>query len=400
MNIILVTRFYPPDTGGGGIAAYTKYAAQGLTQAGHHVRVISAMARGSQVRQTVDGIEVVRVQPPLGSYYWTRLPLMGRQMRLIRDIFFAWRVRQILIELSREQPPDLVEYADIDAESLFHPHQLCPNVVKLHTPHAVLRPYYSDREVPYARRGIEWLEAKTIHKATGISSPSQYLAHEIEKTVGVQPGRIQYVPNFIDTDFWSPAQNHQVEQESSVLYVGRLEERKGALFFANAIPAIASVVPQAKFLFLGTDRFAKDGGSQKTALLRSFENQGLQDRIEFHDHASPEVFRSFYRRAAVFVLPSLFENSPYTLLEAAACAKPCVVHQAGGMPEMIVDGESGLLFNPGDAADLARKVIQLLQSPGQRVQLGLAARRRVEQEYSLSVGTQKTLAFYQSVMGS
>ena len=131
MNIILVTRFYPPDTGGGGIAAYARYAAIGLTRAGHHVRVISAMTSDSKARQMVKGVEVFRISPHLSSNFWTRFPLLDLYIRFIRDLAYAWQVRQALLKISGDFQPDIVEYADIDAEGVFHPMRLCPYVVKL-----------------------------------------------------------------------------------------------------------------------------------------------------------------------------------------------------------------------------------------------------------------------------
>ncbi len=143
---------------------------------------------------------------------------------------------------------------------------------------------------------------------------------------------------------------------------------------------------------------SEDGTSQKSQLDRYFVQEGLMDRVEFHGHASPEVFLSFYRQASVFVLPSLFENIPYTLLEAMSCGKNCVVSGTGGMTEMLVDGESGLFFEAGNSADLAEKVITLLRDPRLRTSLGQAARQRAEREYSLKVGVEKTIAFYRNVL--
>jgi len=398
VNIVLVTRFYPPDTGGGGIAAYARYAALGLVKAGHQVRVISAKAENSKAKQVVDGVEVFRISPPLPSYRWTRLPILGRQMRFIRDLLYAWRVWQLLLRTADDFQPDLVEYADIDAESFFHPRSLCPHVVKLHTPHKVLEPFYSAKEVPYARAGIEWMEKKAIHSAQGVSSPSIYLAGEVAKLIEIEPTAIRYVPNFIDTRQFAFKEETDTLHEFPVLYVGRLEPRKGADIFASAIPLIAREIPKARFVFLGADRVAEDGTSQKSHLERYFAQEGIRERIEFHGHDTPEIFLSFYERASVFVLPSLFENSPYTLLEAMSCGKACVVSRAGGMTEMAVDEESALFFEPGNSADLAEKVITLLKNPALRKSMGKAARQRVEREYSLEVGAEKTLAFYRDVI--
>ncbi len=162
----------------------------GLKRAGHLVGVISAQAQGSLARQNVEGIEVHRIPAPLSSYRWKRLPLVGRQIRFIRDLIYAWRVRQLLLSGKLVFQPDIVEYVDIDAESFFHPKLLCPYVIKLHTPHSVLKLFYSAREIPYALAGIEWMERHAIWSAQGISSPSLYLAKQVAKNVQLEQSRI------------------------------------------------------------------------------------------------------------------------------------------------------------------------------------------------------------------
>jgi glycosyltransferase involved in cell wall biosynthesis len=278
---------------------------------------------------------------------------------------------------------------------LFH-NSARPYVIKLHTPHRVLRPYYSPREAPYARRGIEALEKFTIRRASGLSSPSRTLAKDVARLCGLDESRIICVPNPIDTDFFSPGPDH--ENDQIVLYVGRLEPRKGAVVFAHAIPIIARACPGVRFLYAGVDRSSAWGHSQKAELEQYLNQEGLADRVRFQGHASPEVFREYYRRATVFVMPSLFENCPYTLLEAMACGKAVVASRAGGMPEMVAEGESGLLFEAGNSDALAEAVIALLNSPARRARLGAAARRVVEERYALNVAAEATLSFYRRVL--
>lgn len=397
MNCVFVTQYYPPETGGGGIAAYARYIAIGLVRRGHNVSVISRLAPGSAAFTRNDGIDIYRIPAPLQSYRWRRLPIMGRHVRLLRDILYAKQVRQTLIRLSRTKMPDVVEYADIDAEGLFHP-PICAYVVKLHTPHVILRRYYTADETPYARRGIEVLERRTITQADGISSPSHWLAHELSRLYGLSGGRITWVPNPIDIEFFSPSARLERQDALSILYVGRLEHRKGALVFGRAIPLIARQFPHAQFIYLGADRPGPSGGSTRTELLGYFEREGVLNQVQFHDHASPEVFREFYRCATVFVMPSLFENCPYTLLEAMSCAKPVVVSRAGGMPEMIEHGSTGLLFEADNSTALAEATTELLKSPTLRHTLGKNARQTVLERYSLEVGAAATEAFYQRIL--
>jgi glycosyltransferase involved in cell wall biosynthesis len=392
MDIILVTRFYPPDTGGGGIAAYANYLAVGLAKRGNHVRVVSQMTPQSIYKTTCDGVEVRRIAPLSLPHRCYRIPLVGRQTRFVNDLAYASAVRRELLRMSREGGPDVVEYAEIDAESLFHPFRLCPAVVKLHTPHFVLDQFYSRKERPYSTGLIRWAERKAIVGATALSSPSHDLAEQVSAEYGLDAERIAPMPNGIDTDFFSPSEGEPAESQT-VLFVGRLEPRKGGLVFANAIPRIAQACPGAHFVFVGADGSNRNGTSHREELLARFEKEGIR-QVVFEGHAAPEVFRDHYRRAAVFVLPSLFENCPYTLLEAMACGRAIVVSRGYGMREMIVDGTSGLFFRPGDSEDLAEKVIRLLEDGQLRRQLGDGARNAVLEQYSLDVAAQAAERFY------
>jgi len=398
VKICLATKFYPPDTGGGGIAAYAKYAAMGLLQAGHQVQVISMQSAGSKPFQVVDGIPVYRLPAPLRSYRWTKLPVVGRQVRFLRDWLYSIRIRNLLLRTKSVFKPSIVEYADIDAEGLCNPRELCPYVVKLHTSHVILKNYYSKAEIPYSYRYIEAIEARAIFRAQGVSSPSKYLADEIAQKLTIPRSQIQYVTNLIDTKSYAPSSQKKINELKEILYVGRLEPRKGAVVFAEAIPTILKHRPDVHFTFAGSDRSDKNGISQKKALDEYFTRNGCLDRITFVGHADPEIYKELYQRADIFVMPSLFENSPYTLLEAMSCGCACVVHRSSGLTEMVQDGTSGVLFDNASPQDLAENVIQLLADPELRARLGKNARTRILENYSLKVGTREVVNFYEAVI--
>lgn len=398
MNIVLVTRFYPPDTGGGGIAAYARYAAQGLIQAGHHVQIVSMQAEHSIPFQIVDGIPVYRLPSPLKSYRWTKIPFIGSHIRFLRDWIYSLQVRFFLLKHQKEFKPDVVEYADIDAEGLNHPSRLCPFVIKLHTSHVILKNYYTRPKISYSIKGIEWIEANTIKKAQGISSPSNFLADQISEKLDIARDRIKYVTNLIDSADYVPQQENRSVAIKEILYVGRLEPLKGAVVFSEAIPLILERHPNLHFTLAGADRSGQDGSSQKKALEEYFMNNDCLDRVTFIGHADPKVYKQLYQRADVFVLPSLFENSPYTLLEAMSCGCACVVHRCSGMAEMVEDGKSGIFFENADPQGLADKVVELLQNPELRARLGQNARSRILENYSLTVGANQAIEFYQSVI--
>jgi glycogen synthase len=397
MKILLVSQFYPPDTGGGGIAVYARNLAVGLTARGHDVRVVSKAAAGSVPFRVVEGIPVHRVRSPFASYRWSRIPVLGRHVRFMRNIVYAWRVRTRIRELSADWTPDVVEYADIDAEALFHP---APTlyVVRCHGNHKALRPFYGKKEYDYWRRGVEVLESMAMRGAVRLSVPTQWFRDEIMRVERIPERTVEVVVNSLDTTFFTPSAAESLRDPFSVLYVGRLEPLKGAVLFGEAIPLIAAAVPQAHFTFLGADRRSASGKSQKEEILSRLSGGGVMQRVRFHGHDSPEVFREYYRRSAVFVMPSRFETFGYTVAEAMACGKPVVVSDIPVLHEMIEEGSTGVFFKTGDAGALAAKVIELLQSPRKRAELGQEARGAVEKRYAIAVGALQAEQFYGRVI--
>lgn len=396
MNVVLVSRF----SGGGGVAAYVRYLAGGLARAGHAVRVI-CMSPPDGGAHVPPGVIMHCVAQPLRSYRWVRVPLLGPCVPLVRNLIYAWRVRRTLLRIARLVRPDVVEYADIEAEGFFHP-GICPYVVKLHGCQDVLAPYYTRSEqlqYPWVLRLMAAMEARMIRGADAVSSPSRWLAAEVSRLYAIASSRIADVPYPMDTDFFSPGPIAETARGPCVLYSGRLEARKGAFVFAKAIPAIARKVPEAEFVFLGVDRRSPAGASSREDIQTFLKGQGVGDRVRFHGDAPPMVFRDFYRRATVVVNPSLWENCPYTLLEAMSTAKPVVASRASGMKEMIVHGESGLFFEPEDSEDLARQVVALLEDGALRERLGTRAREIVLAKYGMDAATAGAVLLYERIIG-
>ena len=104
--------------------------------------------------------------------------------------------------------------------------------------------------------------------------------------------------------------------------------------------------------------------------------------------------------ADVFVAPSLYESFGLVFLEAMRWGTPVIGTKAGGIPEIIKDGESGLLVPPGDHAELAAAIASLLNDRQKRLRLGESGRRRVEEEFSATTMAKRTLDFYSSVVNS
>ncbi len=156
--------------------------------------------------------------------------------------------------------------------------------------------------------------------------------------------------------------------------VARAEPYKGVAYLQQAAVQLVQQYPKLDFVFVGD-------GSLRNELETVVRGLGLSRRIRFLGFRNDvhEIMNAF----DIFVLPSLTEGLPNVILEAMASCKPVVATAVGGIPEAVVDGETGLLIPPGDAAAIVRAIKRLLSHNQAALRMGEAGRKRVEELFSL-----------------
>lgn len=202
---------------------------------------------------------------------------------------------------------------------------------------------------------------------------------------GYRPERIIVIPNGIMCPPLKPAHEGSLHQElglspDDVLIgvVSRIARLKGLEYFLAAAPDVLARIPRAKFLIIGDNSFEPQ---YREELKEQVVTLGLQDRVIFTGFRLdvPDILSSL----AVSVLPSISgEGLSNSLLESMAAALPVVATNVGGNPEVVVDGETGLLVPSRDPAALAEAICRVLLTPGLRQTFGQAGRRRVLDHFS------------------
>ncbi len=158
--------------------------------------------------------------------------------------------------------------------------------------------------------------------------------------------------------------------------VANLFPRKGYEVMLQALPEIVSASPDVHYLIVGT------GDSGYEGLLRAMRSDlGLEGRVHFAGYRD-NVF-PYLAAMDVYVHPALMEGFGIAVLEAMAMRKPVVATTTGGLPEIVRDGETGTLVPPGDAGQLARAVVSLLQDPARSRRLGEAGHARVTAQFTV-----------------
>lgn len=175
------------------------------------------------------------------------------------------------------------------------------------------------------------------------------------------------------------------EQSSitSLLFLGRLDERKGA---ARVIRAISQLPQQTRERV--RLQMAGDGAVDDTRALA--EQLGVAPQVEIRDWIAGAEKEAWMQQTNVFILPSRNEGLPMAMLEAMAWGKALIVSPVGGIPEFVTDGVEGFLVPPDDIDAIADAIRKLAENPDLRVQMGMAARKRVEpldiQNYRIRLG--------------
>jgi glycosyltransferase involved in cell wall biosynthesis len=190
----------------------------------------------------------------------------------------------------------------------------------------------------------------------------------------------------------------------TVLFVGRLEGRKGILDLFEAIPRVLREAPKTRFQIAGADNSREDGfRAAKRMDYPSFFRKvhpTCTDRVQLLGFVGEERLQKLYRECDVFVAPSLYESFGLVFLEAMNYARPVIGCRAGGPEDIIVDGETGLLVSPQNPQALADALIRLVRSSEERAELGRAGRRRLLEHYSHTAMAEGFVDAYRSVLAS
>lgn len=202
-------------------------------------------------------------------------------------------------------------------------------------------------------------------------------------TQGYPRDRMITVHNGIDAA--APADPVRLAEGPVVLQVARLAEVKGQRRLVGALSRL-----DATAVLVGRD--LEQGGAYERELRREAERLGVSDRVVFAGYR--DDVPALLAGCEVFCLPSRVEGMPLVVLEAMAQAKPVVATAVGGTPEIVVDGETGLLVPPDDVDALAAALARLLADPELARRIGAAGRARVERDFSLAGMTKRVLQLY------
>lgn len=383
LRVCLVSREYPPDPWSGGIGTYTRALARGLADVGHAVTVVrggrEADATWSDgAVQVHDVAEAPRPDPlrrAVGkarrggwASYWLR------QSRAV-----ARRVDELQRGGERF---DVIEAPHWNAESSGFGNGT-PLVVRLQTP------YFMSQRVaglPLNRR-LDALHRRVLQRATLVAAISAAVGDDVADHYRVDRRRIRRAPLGVGLPAYAP----YVASSRRILFVGRLEARKGVPELFEALATVLAADPLATADIVGRD--GSPTGREYTDLADRVVQAAHRERLRLHGWVDEATLEALYRDCAFLVAPSRYESFGLVFLEAMARGRPVVGTDTGGVPEIVTD-DVGALAPVHDAPALAAVITRLLAAPDERARMAVAARDRVANDFTTDAMVETSVAIY------
>lgn len=389
MRLAFYTPNYPGITQDGGIGSYTRTLARQLVRLGHVVHVVTPGPG-----DTSDDVGVMVHQMTL-----RHVPLLDRLWPGYGQChYLAKKLRQVV----KEHRIDLVELPNWEGLGIhFQRRSRVPTVVRLHTSSAETQ---AIDELPSTRllRCDVYREYLQAHQAKLLVTHSRAHQETMSKELNIPAERITLIPHGVEV-FPEYVRPPRTDGPPKLVFLGRLEKRKGTLELLQAMPRILEKHPGTTLTLIGSDRPhcppGRDGASRTHAQWLTDEMPAaVRERIHLAGRLPQDKVDRHLQTADVFVAPSRYESFGLIYPEAMRWGIPVIGCRVGGVPEIIDDGVTGLLVEPNSPDAIADAMVRLLDSPTLRDQLGTAGRTAVESRFSAALMARRVVEVYAKVM--
>lgn len=342
------------------------------------------------------------------SYPRPKLPVFAQRF------YYHNYIKQVAVDL-RDQAYDIAH--------IFNFSQFAP-VIKAHNPNMKV----------VLNMTSEWLSQldnnaiqQRLSSVDRIVSCSNHVTYKVQERFPEHAAHCATVYNGVESDGLIDSQKEPIRKtvrKRRLLFVGRVSPEKGVHVLMQAMPKILEACPDVELDLVGPtsslpyEYLVMISNDEKVSGLSVYYPKGLKRLDNYFESLqaslSPDMAKqvnfigqvphanimSYYQHADVLINPSLSESFGISLIEAMANGRPVVASRVGGMQEIVIEGETGLFFEPGDADALAESAITLLENPEIRKSMGMAGRRRVQEIFSWDHVTQDLLQQYTRTLES
>lgn len=362
MKIAILVNLFPPKwLAGTEIATY--HMAEHLAQHGHEVHVITSLDEDLPEKSCEKGFHIHRLPR-------VRIRFVG--------VFAFW---VDIVRTLQKIKPDIVHAQSFGSGV---PALLSDRLLKI--PYVI----YGRGSDVYLPGWFTKLTAKGILKnASAVIALTEHMKDAMQ---AIYSRDVIIVPNGINLNEIAEREAEGGNPGKRILFVGRLHPVKGAQYLLGAMSIVHRELPEAKLILVGD-------GEEREHLETLTDNLGIRECVEFAGRVPHEKVQEYMNQAEIFVLPSLSEGFPVTILEAMASGLPVIATRVGGIPDIIGDGMNGYLTDPKNQEQIAEALLKCLWDEQLRRNMSSNNREKVR-EYEWSAVAVTLEEIYLNALGS
>lgn len=372
---------------GGGSATYSEVLARGLAAQGIQATILTVGTDDRLRRDSVGGLP--RLSGRLGNAHWylrRLLPLTSPVSGVVR----GYELAILFDRLARVATNDGAILDVFEGPNFTRgQHKRWPICVSLHSSAFTWKENLG-AGLTLQDKLDKRAERSQLQRASAIHSASARVAAQLQTSLRVSLPRLDVFPYLVDQRLFSiPLRADKASSEIRVLHVGRPDAKKGAQLLCDAIPGVLAAAPLCVFEFIGW--------SSADPLARSFVSRlspSEASRLRLRGMVTYDELLMRYDWADICVIPSLWDCSPFAVYEAMARGCAVVASDVGGIPELVADGDGGLLVPPGDSKAVAAAIAALATDRSFLRDQQRRSRERALELFDPSIIIKRQLAYF------
>lgn len=382
-----------------------------LKERGHKVLVMTSRHQRERITSPEDGVQrVFHLQSPDRDFYHPHYALLERwhefeNQRFLKQSIFDFLPDFIFIHglwnMSRRVALDAERY--LPTKVVYYIASLWPIEMDAHIS------YWSTPTrrtwMRFPKKAISFFVQKALLSGSASRTPrfdrvlcvSKYIQDRMIDQVGVSPQHTDVIYNGVDTKVFSPQAIHRADGgHLKLIYAGGFWEHKGVL---SSLDAIDHLINRLGIRNIHLSLVGAGHPEYVAHMKRRIRQTQIESYVSFRERVPRERMPELLRSYDVLVFPSTGpEALPRIVQEAMACGLLVIGSTAGGTPEILHDGVNGLSFEAGDSKMLAEKIALAASDPRLRKRLASAARRTVEEQFSIEIMVNKVEEYFASLM--
>lgn len=376
MRVLQLAWEYPPGQVGG-VAAHVDGLSHALAQAGHDVVVFTLAHRHAPATAADQGVTIRRAR--------TDLPWLPDHDLVARVASANHHLVQLTAGLG-DWRPDVVHAHDWQVAWAADTLARLADARLIATFHTTERGRHGGRVPPGVAAAVHSVESWLAHRADAVVASSGFMTNEVLVGFELPAERTHRIPNGIDPTWWSSGE-YPAEREPLVFTWGRVQYEKGFQLLAPAMGILRPRIPGLLCVIGGR-------GSYLPELQSQIDIEGVSDLVHLPGYLGDDHLRDMVHRAGCVAIPSLYEPFGIVALEALAGGAPLVVARTGGLAELVEGTGAGLLFEPGNAAELAGCIELVLTDDDMAAEMRSNAATLLADRYSWTAIAEATTAVY------